>query len=43
MTKKIVKTPDKTESLVQYRLRLDKSPQGVWKTRSLTTVPGACS
>ncbi len=42
-TKKIVKTPDKPESLVQYRLRLDKSPQGVWKTTSLTTVPGACS
>ncbi|MGW0987467.1 hypothetical protein ACWD46_14755 [Streptomyces sp. NPDC002486] len=41
-TNKIVKTPDKPESLVQYRLRLDKSSQGVWKTTSLTTVPGAC-
>jgi hypothetical protein len=42
-TAKIVKTPDKPESLVQYRLRLDKTPQGVWKTTSLTSVPGACS
>ncbi|MFD8236982.1 hypothetical protein ACFV20_34530 [Streptomyces sp. NPDC059696] len=42
-TNKVVKTPDKPESLVQYRLRLDKSSQGVWKTTSLTTVPGACS
>ncbi|MEU2540350.1 hypothetical protein [Streptomyces iakyrus] len=42
-TEKIVRTPDKPESLIQYRLRLDKSPQGVWKTTSLTTVPGACS
>ncbi|MER7478591.1 hypothetical protein ABTX60_13185 [Streptomyces sp. NPDC126510] len=42
-TKKVVRTPDKPESLVQYRLRLDKSAQGVWKTTSLTTVPGACS
>ena len=42
-TEKVVKTPDKPESLIQYRLRLDKSSQGVWKTTSLTTVPGACS
>lgn len=42
-TNKIVNTPDKPESLIQYRLRLDKTPQGVWKTTSLTTVPGACS
>jgi Asp-tRNA(Asn)/Glu-tRNA(Gln) amidotransferase A subunit family amidase len=42
-TEKIVKTPDKPESLVQYRLRLDKSSAGVWRTTSLTTVPGACS
>ncbi|CAL9478924.1 hypothetical protein [Streptomyces sp. enrichment culture] len=41
-TKKVVRTPDKPESLIQYRLRLDKSPEGVWKTTSLTTVPGAC-
>jgi hypothetical protein len=42
-TEKVVKTPDKPESLIQYRLRLDESSQGVWKTTSLTTVPGACS
>ncbi|OUC98588.1 hypothetical protein [Streptomyces swartbergensis] len=42
-TKKIVNTPDEPESLIQYRLRLDRSSQGVWKTTSLTTVPGACS
>lgn len=42
-TEKVVKTPDKPESLIQYRLRLDKSSEGVWKTTSLTTVPGACS
>ncbi|MFE6197966.1 hypothetical protein [Streptomyces sp. NPDC057838] len=41
-TGKVVATPDKPESLVQYRLRLDKSGEGVWKTTSLTTVPGAC-
>ncbi|MEU3087440.1 hypothetical protein ACWCQ0_29520 [Streptomyces massasporeus] len=42
-TEKVVKTPDKPDSLIQYRLRLDKSSEGVWKTTSLTTVPGACS
>ncbi|GGU03281.1 hypothetical protein ACH49O_11165 [Streptomyces coeruleorubidus] len=42
-TKKIVNTPDKPESLIQYRLRLDQTSQGVWKTTSLTTVPGACN
>ena len=41
-TGKIVKTPDKPESLIQYRLRLDKTSQGVWKTTSLTTVAGGC-
>lgn len=42
-TEKVVKTPDKPESLIQYRLRLDKSSEGVWQTTSLTTVPGACN
>ncbi|MFD7242464.1 hypothetical protein [Streptomyces massasporeus] len=42
-TEKVVRTPDKPESLIQYRLRLDKSSEGVWKTTSLTTVPGACN
>ncbi|MFK0280464.1 hypothetical protein ACIQVL_08325 [Streptomyces sp. NPDC090499] len=42
-TGKIVKTPDKPASLIQYRVRLDKTSQGVWKTTSLTTVPGGCS
>ena len=42
-TSKIVTTPDKPESLIQYRVTLDKTAQGVWKTVSLTTVAGACS
>ncbi|MFJ8465650.1 hypothetical protein [Streptomyces swartbergensis] len=42
-TKKIVNTPDEPESLIQYRLRLDRTSQGVWQTTSLTTVPGACN
>jgi hypothetical protein len=42
-TGKIVKTPDKPESLIQYRLRLDKDAQGVWKISSVTTVAGGCS
>ncbi|MEU6255552.1 hypothetical protein [Streptomyces sp. NPDC047043] len=42
-TGKVVNTPDRPESLIQYRLRLDKNAHGVWKITSLTTVPGACS
>jgi hypothetical protein len=42
-TGKIVKTPDKPESVLQYRTRLDKSAQGVWKTTSVTVVKGGCS
>ncbi|MEV5102691.1 hypothetical protein ACFQ7G_04645 [Streptomyces massasporeus] len=42
-TGKIVKTPDKPESVLQYRTRLDKTPQGVWKTTSVTVVAGGCS
>ncbi len=41
-TGKVVSTPDKPESLIRYRVRLDENAQGVWKTVSLTTVPGAC-
>ncbi|WP_330307011.1 MULTISPECIES: hypothetical protein [unclassified Streptomyces] len=42
-TGKIINTPDKPEHVLQYRVRLDKNSQGVWRTTSLTTVPGACS
>lgn len=42
-TGKITNTPNKPEHVLQYRLRLDKNSQGVWKTSSVTTVPGACS
>ncbi|MFJ8313722.1 MULTISPECIES: hypothetical protein [unclassified Streptomyces] len=42
-TGKVINTPDKPQSLIQYRARLDKTPQGLWKTASLTTVAGACS
>ncbi|MFE9607252.1 hypothetical protein [Streptomyces sp. NPDC006012] len=42
-TGKIVKTPDKPESVLQYRTRLDKNPQGVWKTTSVTVAVAGCS
>ncbi|MFI6561574.1 hypothetical protein [Streptomyces sp. NPDC050534] len=42
-TGKIVKTPDKPENVIQYRTRLDKTSQGVWKLTSVNVVPGACS
>ncbi|WP_369365105.1 hypothetical protein AB5L52_18720 [Streptomyces sp. CG4] len=41
-TGKVVRTPDKPESLIQYRQRLDKTAQGVWKVTSVTTVAGRC-
>ncbi|MFJ6833883.1 hypothetical protein [Streptomyces sp. NPDC091209] len=41
-TAKITTTADKPENVIQYRNRLDKNPQGVWKTTSSTVVPGAC-
>lgn len=41
-TAKITTTADKPENVLQYRNKLDKSPQGVWKTTSSTVVPGAC-
>lgn len=42
-TGKVTTTPDKPESVLQYRERLDKTSQGVWKNVSLTTVAGGCS
>ncbi|MGI5427182.1 hypothetical protein [Streptomyces sp. CA-179760] len=42
-TAKVVKTPDKPESVLQYRTRLDKTSEGVWQTTSVTVVPGGCS
>jgi hypothetical protein len=39
----ITATEDKPENVLQYRTRLDKSPQGVWRITSSTVVPGACS
>lgn len=41
-TGEVTKTPDKPESVIQYRINLDKSPQGVWKAASVNVVPGAC-
>jgi hypothetical protein len=41
-TAKITTTADKPENVLQYRNKLDKNPQGVWKTTSSTVVPGAC-
>jgi Asp-tRNA(Asn)/Glu-tRNA(Gln) amidotransferase A subunit family amidase len=41
-TAKITTTADKPENVIQYRNKLDKNPQGVWKTTSSTVVPGAC-
>ncbi|MFG2346761.1 hypothetical protein [Streptomyces phaeochromogenes] len=41
-TGKVTATPDEPDSVIQYRARLDKTSQGVWKTVALTTVPGAC-
>jgi hypothetical protein len=42
-TGKVVKTPDKPDSVLQYRTRLDKTSAGVWQTTSVTVVPGGCS
>ncbi|QEV19778.1 hypothetical protein [Streptomyces alboniger] len=41
-TGKVTRTPDSPESVLQYRARLTKSPQGVWQTAALETVPGGC-
>ncbi|MFK0155284.1 hypothetical protein ACIQVK_24805 [Streptomyces sp. NPDC090493] len=42
-TGKITTTADKPENVLQYRTRLDKSAQGVWKVTSSTVVPAGCS
>ncbi|MCT9142746.1 MULTISPECIES: hypothetical protein [Streptomyces] len=42
-TDKVVKTPDKPESVLQYRTRLDRTTEGVWQTTSVTVVPGGCN
>ncbi|WP_339132061.1 hypothetical protein WJM95_25160 [Streptomyces sp. f51] len=41
-TAKVTTTANKPENVIQYRNRLDKNPQGVWKTTSSTVAPGAC-
>ncbi|MFE7671402.1 hypothetical protein ACFU5N_04215 [Streptomyces albidoflavus] len=41
-TGKIVKTPDTPDSVLQYRTRLDKTDQGVWKTTSVTVAKEGC-
>ncbi|MFB7652001.1 MULTISPECIES: hypothetical protein [unclassified Streptomyces] len=41
-TGEVTDTPDKPGSVVQYRLRLDKTSQGVWKAASVRVEPGAC-
>ncbi|MFE1147105.1 hypothetical protein ACFW42_08240 [Streptomyces albidoflavus] len=41
-TGEIVKTPDTPDSVLQYRTRLDKTDQGVWKTTSVTVAKEGC-
>ncbi|WP_435282257.1 hypothetical protein [Streptomyces koelreuteriae] len=41
-TKEVEGTPDGVNPVLQYRTTLEKTPQGVWKTRSLETERGAC-
>ncbi|QQC90996.1 hypothetical protein [Streptomyces alfalfae] len=41
-TKKVTRTPDSPDSVLQYRARLTKSSKGVWQTVSLETVAGGC-
>ncbi|MFJ6568150.1 hypothetical protein ACIQNU_12040 [Streptomyces sp. NPDC091292] len=41
-TGKVVGTPDGTSPNLQYRTTLEKTSQGVWKTRSVETERGAC-
>ncbi|MEV8320700.1 hypothetical protein AB0Q95_41780 [Streptomyces sp. NPDC059900] len=40
-TGEITTTPAKT-ALVQYRTKLSKTDDGVWKTTTVQTEPGAC-
>jgi hypothetical protein len=41
-TNKVVGTPDNVSPFLQYRTTLQKTSQGVWKTRSVQTERGAC-
>ncbi|MFH8564828.1 hypothetical protein [Streptomyces sp. NPDC017988] len=41
-TGKVEHTPQNSKARVQYRNRLDKTPQGVWKTRYSETDRGGC-
>ncbi|MCF3129487.1 hypothetical protein [Streptomyces olivochromogenes] len=41
-TSKITTTPNTNEHVLQYRTRLERTAQGVWKLVSLNVVPGAC-
>ncbi len=38
----VTRTPDKPESVIQYRINLDRTSRGVWKAASVNVVPGAC-
>ena len=41
-TNKVVGTPDDVSPFLQYRTTLEKTSQGLWKTRSVETERGAC-
>ncbi|MGW1049405.1 hypothetical protein [Streptomyces sp. NPDC002521] len=41
-TNKLAGTPTGTSPYLQYRTTLEKTSQGVWKTRSVQTERGAC-
>lgn len=41
-TNKLAGTPKGTSPYLQYRTTLEKTSQGVWKTRSVQTERGAC-
>lgn len=41
-TNKVVGTPGNVSPYVQYRTTLQRTPQGVWKTRSVQTERGGC-
>ncbi|WP_405944537.1 hypothetical protein [Streptomyces sp. NBC_00932] len=41
-THKVVHTPDEADSVLQYRAKLQKSGQGVWKTVYVDTIAGGC-
>lgn len=41
-TGKVTGTPEGTDARLQYRMRLDRTAQGVWKTTTGETERGAC-